>query len=71
MTQKINLKPNGWYFNPNRKSMKWNGVGIAPIWFNELIEQGVNPDDFFIEDDQDSQKIKEYFKNTISSDKYS
>lgn len=71
MAQNRNLKTNGWYFNPDRDSMRWNGVGIAPIWFNELIEKGVNPDDFFIEDNQDSQEIKKYFKNVISNNNYS
>lgn len=71
MSQKLNLKPNGWYFNPDRKSMRWNGVGVAPIWFNELIKKGMNPDDFFIEDDQDSQKIKNYFEKNVSADKFS
>jgi hypothetical protein len=77
MTYKI--KTNGWYFNPKRKSMKWNGVGLKPLWFKEMLEVGLNPDSFFLPDtEKDKQvklelerKIKEFEKNAHSHNKYS
>ncbi|NNH79184.1 hypothetical protein HLH17_16325 [Acinetobacter sp. ANC 5380] len=59
------IKKGGWYFNPKRETNKWNGVGPRPIWFKEILENGLNPDDFFVLETPEDKKIKDAFEAQI------
>ena len=59
------IKTNGWYFNPKRKSNKWNGVGPRPIWFNELLANGLNPNDYIIPETPKDKQLKDDLDNHL------
>lgn len=59
------IKKNGWYFNPKRESNKWNGVGPRPIWFNELLANGLNPDDYFTPDTPEDKQFKDELESHL------
>lgn len=64
------FKENGWYFNPNRPTQRWNGVGDHyPIWFKDILKKGLNPDLYFIPDSEADKKLKAEIEKNFKEEK--